>query len=75
MADVTITDQGTLVQIQLNSEAAMAFVQSNVHLESWQWSDRAFVVELRYASRLIEGMQEERLEVTEVRRPPAKRVD
>lgn len=62
--DVIVNDQGTVVLFVLENENARAFINENVHLESWQWlGDAAFAVDHRYADALIEGMQEDGLTV------------
>lgn len=56
-ANVTICDQGTVVLFRLNTDAAEAFVEENVHLENWQWlGNWSFAAEHRFAWDVIAGM-------------------
>ena len=56
MADVEITDQGSLIIFAIKSTEADEWVQDNVEIPSIAWlGDSSFVVEHNYADALIEG--------------------
>ena len=62
--DVNALRSGSCVLFTLNTEAAKEWVNENVPMESWQWTDdNNFVVDSRYAQALIVGMKNEGLEV------------
>lgn len=55
--DVTVDNQGTIVALTLNTDAALAWVEENVGSESWQWlGERTLCVEPRYAHDLVDGL-------------------
>jgi hypothetical protein len=58
VADVIVSNRGTVALFQLNTDAAKAFVDKKVELDGWQWlGNRSFAVDSRYAADLIAGMQ------------------
>jgi hypothetical protein len=64
MADVTVTNCGSIVQFRLHSKAAQEWVEENVQTDDWQWFGRnCFNVDHRYAGHLAEGMADAGLEL------------
>lgn len=56
MADIEISDQGSIVLFRPISPEAQAFFDDNVGSEDWQWMGGALAVEARYAPALWEGL-------------------
>jgi len=63
MADVTITNQGSLMLFELNSPAARHWAEDNVDLPEYMRFGNGFVSEYRYAWDLAQGMIDSGLEV------------
>jgi len=64
VADVSVSDEGTVVLFQVNTASAKAFVDEHVELAGWQWlGTRSFAVDSRYAADLIAGMQDHGLTI------------
>lgn len=57
MADIVIAPNGTLVGFQAKSDAAKEFIDTNVHIEPWQYMGRMFYVDHRPAQSLIEFLE------------------
>ena len=66
--DVEVKDEGGLVLLIPRNEAAKQWIDENLALESWQWYDEGAAIEARYAYDIIEGMQDEGLNVVPTRR-------
>jgi hypothetical protein len=63
-ADITVTDEGTVVAFDIHNATARAWVEDNVETEGWQWLGRnRFAVDHRFAVPLIQGMTQDGLEV------------
>jgi hypothetical protein len=61
--DVTVSGGATVSLFQLESPQARAWVEDQIHLESWQQLGRGLAVEHRYAGPLLEGMVADGLRV------------
>jgi hypothetical protein len=55
--DVQISPVGSVVMFSVLTEQAIAWIEENLQLESWQWLGRAFAVEHRYAEELTAAMR------------------
>ena len=65
MPDVLIRNEGTIIQIIPETEAAKEWIDENVHSEPWQWLGPTLCVDHRMAGPLIEGMADAGLELAE----------
>lgn len=63
MADVAVSNEGTVVVIEPLTDAAQAWIEANVYAEAYQWMGRALVVDHRYAPAIVAAMQEDGLVV------------
>ena len=59
LPDVTVRDEGTIVQFIPNSDAARAWFKENVQAEGWQWMGPALCVDARPAQDLAQRLEEE----------------
>lgn len=62
-ADVTVSNQGSLIMLSIITPEAKAWVEENVQTETWQWLGNNLCVEPRYADNVIDGMQADGLSV------------
>lgn len=60
--DISINNQGSIVLLHPNSEAAVAFFRDNVDASGQRWHG-AYVVEPRYVQDILDGAEEEGLSV------------
>ena len=63
MADVRISNHGTIVMVLPVSKAAKDWVKENVDVPSWAWMGGSFACEPRLVDNLIDGMRDAGLEV------------
>lgn len=62
-ADVLVNNEGSVIMLIPNSTAGKAWIDENLQLESWQWLGGGAAIEWRYAPDIVNGMQEDGLEV------------
>jgi hypothetical protein len=63
MVDVSVRDEGSVVIVTPQTDAAKAWVEENVSLEGWQWFGGGFAAEPRMLDNLLAGMEEDGLEI------------
>jgi len=63
MVDVSVRDEGSVVIVTPQTDAAKAWVEENVSLEGWQWFGGGFAVEHPRLDNLLAGMEEDGLEI------------
>jgi hypothetical protein len=63
MVDVLVRDEGSVVIVSPQTEAAKAWVEENVETSGWQWIGGVFAVEPRMLDNLLFGMEEAGLEI------------
>jgi len=63
MADVRVINDGTMVGLHVMSDEAENWVSKNVASEPWQWLGRILWLDARMAAPVINGMQEEGLDL------------
>lgn len=56
--DVTVSNHGSIMMFEVNTEAAREWFEENVPTESWQWMGHSLAVEPRYAENLVAGIVE-----------------
>jgi hypothetical protein len=56
MSDFTFIDQGTIILVIPDTEAAQVWVDENLALEPWQYYGPGFACEPRYAGDLANGI-------------------
>ena len=56
MTDFTFIDQGTIMLVIPDTQAAREWVDKNLALEPWQWLGPGFACEPRYAGDLADGI-------------------
>jgi hypothetical protein len=59
VADFTAIDQGSIVMLRPNTDAAREWLDENVESESWQWQGPFLCMDARMAQPLIEGIEAE----------------
>lgn len=59
MADFTAIDQGSIVMLRPNTDAAREWMDENVHAESWQWQGDFLCIDHRMAQPLLDGIEAE----------------
>ena len=62
-ADILIETHGSVALFTPITPEAHAWVEENVHVESWQWLGASIACEPRCLEQLVEGMQEDGLVV------------
>jgi hypothetical protein len=55
MTDLTVRNEGTIVQIIPNTLLARNWISENVQSEGWQWLGMTLCVDHRMAGPLLEG--------------------
>jgi hypothetical protein len=65
MADVRVIQNGSMIGLHMLTDDAEAWMADNVATEPWQWMGKILWVDYRMAGAVIEGMQDENLEVVE----------
>lgn len=65
VADVVVTNHGSVVMIRPETPAAQEWVDANLELEGWQWLGGGFACEPRMVEGLVDGMQGDGLVVVE----------
>ena len=63
MADIEVKNEGSVVLLIPMSDRGKAWIDDNLQLEGWQWYGNAAAVEARYADAIVDGMQDDGLEV------------
>ncbi len=63
MADIEVKNEGTVVLLIPMSSEGKAWIDENLQLESWQWYGNAAAIEARYVDPIVQGMQDDGLEV------------
>lgn len=63
VADIYISDHGSVVLFQPLTAAAHEWMEANINPESWRWFGPSLAVDQRYAGALIDGALEDGLEV------------
>ena len=63
MADIEVKNEGSVVLLIPMSSRGKAWIDDNLQLEGWQWYGNAAAVEARYADAIVDGMQDDGLEV------------
>ncbi len=63
MVDVSVRDEGYVVIVTPQTDAAKAWVEENVETSGWQWLGGGFAVEPRMLDNLLAGMEEDGLEI------------
>lgn len=61
--DFKVEDNGTIVLVIPQSDAAKQWVEANVHSEPWQWYGPALAVEPRMVEEIMEGALNDGLSV------------
>jgi hypothetical protein len=57
--DFTVRDEGTIIMLRPNTDAARDWLDENVQSESWQWQGMFLCIDHRVAQPLIDGIEEE----------------
>ena len=58
VADFSLYNGGTIFRLTLNTQAARAWVDENLSLESWQWfGDDSIVIEGRFILDILAGIK------------------
>ena len=63
MVDVSVRDEGSVVIVTPQTDAAKAWAEENVSIEGWQWAGGGFAVDPRMLDNLLAGMEEDGLEI------------
>lgn len=59
MADFTAIDQGSIVMLRPNTDAARDWLDVSVHSEPWQWQGDFLCMDHRMAQPVLDGIEEE----------------
>lgn len=62
-ADFLINDQGTIVLLTPQSEAAKAWATEHIHAEPWQMFGPAYAIDHRFAQAILDGIEADGLTV------------
>jgi hypothetical protein len=63
MVDVLVRNEGSVVIVTPQTDAAKEWVEENVETSGWQWLGGGFAVEPRMLDNLLEGMDADGLEL------------
>lgn len=58
MIDLLIRDEGTVVVLMPQTDAAREWIDDNICSEPWQWLGSSLAVDHRYAPAIIQGAAE-----------------
>ena len=59
MADIEVTNHGTVVAFRVVSDGALDWINANLETEPWQWMGDSLVVDHGYAGFLVDLFQAE----------------
>ena len=63
MADINITNNGSVFSFQPVTKAGKDWIEKNVQTEPWQWLGDTLAIESRFAGELADGMISDGLEI------------